>query len=293
MALHELCVLSMRMTSDCLIARGGENDRNSPEEFLPILTEACTEADLYLKLNAGDDELKKVRGDMESMLGGLLNRAKWVATRSASSLPDAYLSDPEWLRWRRKVIFGRWLLFAALVIFLFDLAWLVLVPDGAYGLPDRLLPLLAGVFRRTQSLRGLVLQVSALTAIAFAVRALVHNLLQYLAKMRANARHTGRPNASCRQSSRPMHADRREPPTPPWIVEAGLEGAFKSLSINPFLRIMMTCPNKNAPVFTGLNSSYFEEWNGNPPKDGASFVCSLCGERHVFDATNTWLEQIR
>lgn len=79
--------------------------------------------------------------------------------------------------------------------------------------------------------------------------------------------------------------------TPPWITAAGLERKIK-FRVNPYLKIMMMCPNKNTPIFTGVNSSYFEEWDGNPPKDGASCLCSLCGKTHKFDATNTWLEEI-
>jgi len=68
MALIEYCALSMRMTSDCVIARGGDNDPHSPEEFLPILTEAIPLVDEYLKLNSGDDDLKKFRRDMKQMV---------------------------------------------------------------------------------------------------------------------------------------------------------------------------------------------------------------------------------
>ncbi len=67
-AIYEFCALSMRMTSDCLKVRGGDDDQNSPEEYLPILTEAIPLVDEYLSLNSGDDIVQKVRADMEMMV---------------------------------------------------------------------------------------------------------------------------------------------------------------------------------------------------------------------------------
>lgn len=87
-------------------------------------------------------------------------------------------------------------------------------------------------------------------------------------------------------------ADGRGKPLPPWVAASGLGGAFKAMKVNPYRKIMMTCPNRQDPTFTGVNSSYFDEWNGNPPIDGASFRCALCGDTHKFDATNTWLENL-
>ena len=83
MALFEYCALSMRMASDCTMARGGDDDPNSPEEFLPILTEAIPLADDYLRLNSGDDDLKKVRADMEQMVNDL--RQRWAALNERSN----------------------------------------------------------------------------------------------------------------------------------------------------------------------------------------------------------------
>jgi hypothetical protein len=77
MALFEFCALSMRMASDCLRARGGDNDQNSPEEYLTILTEAIPLADEYLLLNSGDDLLTKVNTDMKEMVSSL--RQHWAA----------------------------------------------------------------------------------------------------------------------------------------------------------------------------------------------------------------------
>lgn len=87
MALFEYCALSMRMASDCIRARGGDNDLNSPEEFLPILTEAIPLADEYLRLNSGDDDLKKVRGDMNQMVTGY--RERWASLNEwSNSMPQ-------------------------------------------------------------------------------------------------------------------------------------------------------------------------------------------------------------
>jgi hypothetical protein len=77
MAVFEYCALSMRMASDCMKVRGGDGDPNSPEEFLPILTEAMPLADEYLTVNSGDDDLKKVRGDMDKMVTGF--RERWAS----------------------------------------------------------------------------------------------------------------------------------------------------------------------------------------------------------------------
>lgn len=61
---------------------------------------------------------------------------------------------------------------------------------------------------------------------------------------------------------------------------------------NPYKMIMMRCPSTGKAVATGINSSYFEMWDDNPPEGGAEFTCSGCGQKHKFDKTNTWLEDI-
>jgi hypothetical protein len=61
---------------------------------------------------------------------------------------------------------------------------------------------------------------------------------------------------------------------------------------NPYKMIMMRCPVSERVVETGVNSYYFESWNDNPPKGGAVFKCPACGQRHAFDKSNTWLEEI-
>lgn len=75
MALFEFCALSMRMAADCIKVRGGDNDLNSPEEFLPILTEAIPIVDQYLSINSGDNAIKKVRGDIKLMIN--VYRSRW------------------------------------------------------------------------------------------------------------------------------------------------------------------------------------------------------------------------
>lgn len=83
MALFEFCALSMRMASDCMKVRGGDEDPNSPEEFLPILTDAIPVADEYLGLNSGDVDLQKVRADMEQMVTH--PRQRWAALNERSN----------------------------------------------------------------------------------------------------------------------------------------------------------------------------------------------------------------
>jgi hypothetical protein len=77
MTIYEYCALSNRMAADCLMARGGDKDPNSPEEFLPILTEAIPLADEYLRLNSGDHILKENREIMMEMVDGL--RCRWTS----------------------------------------------------------------------------------------------------------------------------------------------------------------------------------------------------------------------
>ena len=83
-AIYEFCALSMRMVSDTLKARGEDNDQNSPEEYLPILTEAIPFADEYLNLNSGDEALQKVRADMAMMINHIKQR--WDAIYARQNL---------------------------------------------------------------------------------------------------------------------------------------------------------------------------------------------------------------
>jgi len=74
MAIYEYCALSMRMVSDCFLARGGDKDPSPPSEFLPILTDAIPYIDDYLEINSGDEVLQKVRTDMVEMNEMFLHR---------------------------------------------------------------------------------------------------------------------------------------------------------------------------------------------------------------------------
>jgi hypothetical protein len=69
-ALFEYCALSGRMATDCVITRGDDQDVNSPEEYLHILTEAIPFADEYLALHTGDDEIRKIRTQMQQTVDG-------------------------------------------------------------------------------------------------------------------------------------------------------------------------------------------------------------------------------
>lgn len=88
LAVSEYCVLAMRIAADCMKVRGGDNDAHSPEEFLPILTEAMPLVDEYLLTNTGDEDLKKFQGNMDEMVSNA--RQRWVFVSGggfASQLP--------------------------------------------------------------------------------------------------------------------------------------------------------------------------------------------------------------
>jgi hypothetical protein len=76
LALFEHSALSLRMTADCITARGADDDPHSPEEFLPILTEAIPLVDEYLRISSGDDELIQVRAGMDRIV--INSRRRWV-----------------------------------------------------------------------------------------------------------------------------------------------------------------------------------------------------------------------
>ena len=83
MAIQEYCALAMRMEPDCVKARGGDADVHSPEEFLPILTDALPLVDEYLEAQSGDEELRKIRADMETLIR--LARQRWEHVSSGQS----------------------------------------------------------------------------------------------------------------------------------------------------------------------------------------------------------------
>jgi hypothetical protein len=75
-AVSELCKLAMRLSSDCMKIRGGDEDAHSPEEFLPIPSDAITVADEYLAMNSGDDDLRQLRSILETNITTL--RQRWA-----------------------------------------------------------------------------------------------------------------------------------------------------------------------------------------------------------------------
>jgi len=88
MAVFEFCALSMRMASDYMIVRGGDNDPNPPEEFLPILTEAIPLVDEYLQVNSGDELLLKTRENLEEMV--TLCQQRWAHYHGRSAMIPAH-----------------------------------------------------------------------------------------------------------------------------------------------------------------------------------------------------------
>jgi hypothetical protein len=94
MAIYEFCALSMRMVSDCIKARGGDNDPDSPEEFLPILTEAIPLMDEYLDAFPGDEDHRKIRQNMEEIVTGCCER--WEAWNQGERFasPDSFRPYP-------------------------------------------------------------------------------------------------------------------------------------------------------------------------------------------------------
>ena len=85
LAIGEYCALAMRMVTDCQNLRGGDSDAHSPEEFLPMLTDAIPYMDEYLAVFTGDEGMQEIRDNMQSVLNNL--RGRW-----ATISPD----EPEW-----------------------------------------------------------------------------------------------------------------------------------------------------------------------------------------------------
>ena len=77
LVVFEYCALAMRMTNDCQIRRGGDDDKHSPEEFLPILTDAIPYMDEYLAIYTGDEDMQQVRDNMQSIVNNC--RMRWAA----------------------------------------------------------------------------------------------------------------------------------------------------------------------------------------------------------------------
>lgn len=275
LALVEFCALSMRMASDCKIRRGGDADPHSPEEFLSILTDAIPEVDQYLLASPGDDDLRLTRDRMEEMIAAFRHS-------------DPHLSDQDWLRWQRHWKSALAFFCISICIFVLYFVWLMLAPEvradgGALG---DVVSVFASIVQKPTNWRVFVLQASAALAVVHAVNLLVCGIGKRLAARRANSIVRRQPATIRGTGSEPIHVDQTASSMP---IQT-LQWAGMTITRNPYRKIMMTCPSKKTEVFTGINSHYFEDWEGTPPKDGAKFVCSACGQWHEFDATNTWLE---
>ena len=70
LAIGEYCALALRMTGDCIKIRGGDNDTNSPDEFLVILTQAMPLVNEYVEAYPGDTEIMETRAGMKSLVEG-------------------------------------------------------------------------------------------------------------------------------------------------------------------------------------------------------------------------------
>jgi len=84
-ATYECCALSIRMLSDCLIKRGGDDDPHSPEEFLPIVTDCLPLVEDYLAGNPGDDVVDGIRRKSEEFVSRI--RQQW-ATRGGPDIKE-------------------------------------------------------------------------------------------------------------------------------------------------------------------------------------------------------------
>ena len=87
-AVENSCALSLRMATDCETKRGGDNDPNPPEEFLPILTSCLPLVDDYLASNPGDRELEETRADVAKVVGNCRQRWSLRRGRQAAILQE-------------------------------------------------------------------------------------------------------------------------------------------------------------------------------------------------------------
>jgi hypothetical protein len=87
LAVNEYAVLAMRMATDCWKRRGSESDPNSPEEYLPILTQTLPLIDEYLEANSGDDEIRQHRKIIQDMIAA--PRQQWSTQNGRDrGMPD-------------------------------------------------------------------------------------------------------------------------------------------------------------------------------------------------------------
>ncbi len=72
--LHEFSALSMRMSVDCVKARGGDMDPHPPNEHLSIVTDVVPFLDEYLRTNSGDQTIATVRGHVSQLIDNARDR---------------------------------------------------------------------------------------------------------------------------------------------------------------------------------------------------------------------------
>lgn len=82
MATYDLAALSLRMHADCMQTYNGTF---SPEEFLPILSDAIPLIDDYLAANTGDDALEDIRRRADGFLVDI--RERWARQQASPSNP--------------------------------------------------------------------------------------------------------------------------------------------------------------------------------------------------------------
>jgi hypothetical protein len=75
-AVFEYCAVAMGLSQNCLKASLGDAFQNSPEEFLPILTDALPLVDEYLAAHPGDEETKRQRDQIAEIVATL--REGWA-----------------------------------------------------------------------------------------------------------------------------------------------------------------------------------------------------------------------
>jgi len=85
LAVLEYCPLAMRMTMDCINRRGGDADRNSPEEVLPILSDSLPFIDEYLERFSGDEQCREMRDKALSILSSMRGRPLTLPSGTAAS----------------------------------------------------------------------------------------------------------------------------------------------------------------------------------------------------------------
>lgn len=87
-AVEGSCALSLAMATDCMTKRGGDDDPNPPEEFLPILTSCLPLVDDYLTSNPGDSELVDTRARVTEVAGHCHQRWEARIGRRAARLQE-------------------------------------------------------------------------------------------------------------------------------------------------------------------------------------------------------------